>query len=162
MSEAAYPYAGVDQVCAYNPANTTGVTVTTWSWVACGGVYPPATPCSGTQTPYIPSVNEIKAALQAQPLSIAIEAITPGFQLYQSGVFNGKYCGTILDHAVDMVGWGVDSATGLAYWNVRNSWGTTWGNQGYIWMQIEGAGTDQLVGVCGCQMEPLYTFANTA
>lgn len=116
----------------------------------------------GTQTPYVPSVNEIKGALQLQPLSIAIEAITPGFQLYQSGVFNGKYCGTILDHAVVMVGWGVDSASGLPYWNVRNSWGTSWGNQGYIWMEIMGTGTQQLNGVCGCQMEPLYPWTNKA
>lgn len=136
MSETAYPYKAVDQPCAYNANNTTGVTVTNWSWVACASGYPANPPCQGTQTPYIPSVNEIKKALQGQPLSISIEANKPGFQAYSTGVFSSTHCGTMLDHAVDMVGWGVDSVSGLSYWNVRNSWGSSWGNNGYIWMGI--------------------------
>lgn len=162
MSEAAYPYTATDTPCVYNASNTTGVTVVDWSWVACANPYPSNPPCKGTASPYIPSVNQIMTALQGQPLSISIEANKMGFQMYQSGVFDDTHCGTRLDHAVDMVGWGFDAASGLSYWNIRNSWGTSWGNQGYIWMAIQGTGADQQVGICGCQMEPVYPFANTA
>jgi cathepsin L len=62
----------------------------------------------------------------------------------------------MLDHAVLMVGWGVDAASGLEYWNVKNSWGADWGNQGYIWLAITTDGN----GTCGCQMEPAFPTAN--
>lgn len=158
MFEADYPYTATDTPCAYSSTNNSGVTVTNWSWSACAQPYPGN--CMGTQSPYIPSVDEIKASLMGQPLSISIEANKPGFQAYSTGVFGSTHCGTMLDHAVVMVGWGVDSGSGLPYWNVRNSWGTSWGNQGYIWMEIQGTGTDQMVGVCGCQMEPVYPYSN--
>jgi len=107
-------------------------------------------------------VDEIKTALQGQPLSISICAMKAQFSFYSGGVFDDPHCGTQLDHAVDMVGWGFDSASGLPYWNVRNSWGTSWGDNGYIWMAIQGTGTENPVGTCGCQMEPVYPWANNA
>ena len=40
------------------------------------------------------------------------------------------HCGKSLDHCVQLTGWGVQNST--EYWNVRNSWGDDWGEQGYI------------------------------
>jgi len=78
------------------------------------------------------SCVDLMAAVQKQPVSVAIEADQPGFMNYASGIFSGT-CGTALDHAVLVVGYGTDGAD--EYWKVKNSWGTTWGDQGYIRMK---------------------------
>jgi C1A family cysteine protease len=76
------------------------------------------------------------------------------FQHYTSGVFDSDKCGTKLDHAVLVAGYGTDS-TGAPYWILKNSWGTTWGEKGYMQVQIvDGA------GICGIQMGPLYPTSN--
>jgi hypothetical protein len=51
--------------------------------------------------------------------------------------------------AVIVVGWGTSGTT--EYWTVRNSWGTSWGERGYIRMAITSG-----AGVCGVQVQPLY------
>jgi len=68
--------------------------------------------------------------LDTQPISVAIEA-NAAFQLYKSGVFD-SHCGQNLNHGVLAVGYGTDS--GKDYWKVKNSWGTSWGEKGYIRM----------------------------
>jgi len=65
------------------------------------------------------------------PVSIAIEADQSSFQFYSSGVFTGP-CGSNLDHGVTLVGYGTDETTSLDYWIVKNSWGSSWGENGYI------------------------------
>jgi len=75
----------------------------------------------------------LMAALAKQPVSIAIEADQMVFQHYQSGVLSSSACGNNLDHAVLAVGYGMDGTT--PYWKVKNSWGPTWGEQGYVRFQ---------------------------
>jgi len=91
----------------------------------------------------------MKAALQSGVLSVSIEADKPVFQRYSTGIFNSTSCGTSLDHAVAVVGWGKSGST--EYWIMRNSWGKSWGESGYMQMEITSG-----KGICGVQMEPLY------
>lgn len=98
-------------------------------------------------------------ALAAQPVSVGIEADQRAFQLYSSGVFTDS-CGTNIDHAVLLVGYGHDDASNLDYYILKNSWGTTWGDQGYIYL---GKGTDRAgktynggKGQCGVLMMGAY------
>ena len=98
----------------------------------------------------------MKAALMVQPLAVAIEADKLCFQTYKSGVLNNSRCGTTLDHAVLAVGFGVDAATGLSYWLVKNSWNTTWGDAGFIKLAITGDDA----GTCGVQSDPQSVTSN--
>jgi cathepsin L len=92
--------------------------------------------------------NALGAAVDMGPVSVAIEADQAGFQMYKGGVFNGV-CGKNLDHGVLVVGYGHDTTSNLDYWKVKNSWGTSWGEAGYIRMVRN---QDE----CGIADEPSY------
>jgi hypothetical protein len=94
----------------------------------------------------------LKEAVANGPVSIAIEADTRYFQSYSSGVLTSSTCGTTLDHGVLIVGYGSDS--GQMYWLVKNSWGTSWGDDGYVKIARSESASDG--GVCGIAMEASY------
>jgi len=78
----------------------------------------------------IPEVEQIKQAIvQYGPVAVSVY-VNRAFQTYRSGVFNGCEAGTI-NHAVTLVGWDDSQGPG-GVWFVRNSWGTNWGESGYM------------------------------
>jgi len=84
----------------------------------------------------------LQSNLNNQPCTVAVDAGSADWQSYKSGIYNGR-CGKQLNHAILAVGY-TD-----AYWIVKNSWGTAWGVQGYIYM-IRGK------NICGVASEPSY------
>jgi KDEL-tailed cysteine endopeptidase len=94
----------------------------------------------------------LKAAVAQQPVAIAIEADTRYFQSYSSGVLTSSSCGTNLDHGVLIVGYGEEN--GQKYWQVKNSWSTTWGDNGYV--KIARSESTNDAGICGIAMQPSF------
>jgi len=94
------------------------------------------------------SSDALKAQIAKGPVSVAIQANKPVFQLYKKGVITSTKCGTKLDHGVLAVGYGVDATEG-PYYIVKNSWGASWGEEGYVRIGIVDGD-----GICGIQMEP--------
>jgi hypothetical protein len=127
-----YPYKGVDGKCQYSKSCMRFQN-------------------KGYKDVQANSVAQLQAALQNGPVSVAVEADQQAFQFYSSGVVTGN-CGTQLDHGVLVVGYG--DLNGKQYWKVKNSWGPSWGNKGYIYiLRKDGE------GVCGIQMQPSYPTA---
>lgn len=91
------------------------------------------------------TVDQLKAAIVQGPVSVAIEADQTAFQLYKSGVLT-EGCGQNLDHGVLAVGYGTEN--GQDYFLVKNSWGESWGDKGFIKL-----GTNN---VCGILDQPVY------
>jgi C1A family cysteine protease len=94
----------------------------------------------------------LAAAVSKHPVAIAIEADTRYFQSYSGGILDSTSCGTSLDHAVEIIGYG--SENGVDYWNVRNSWGSSWGESGYV--RIKKTSSTNDIGICGVAAEPSF------
>jgi len=94
----------------------------------------------------------LKAAVAQQPVAVAIEADTRYFQSYSGGILDSASCGTTLDHGVLTVGYGEEN--GQKYWLVKNSWGTTWGDKGYVKIARSDSTNDK--GICGIAMDPSF------
>jgi len=122
-TETSYPYHARNQACQFKPADV-----------------------EAKITSYKTISNEADmktATATVAPLSICVDASQ--WQFYSSGVMTPSQCGTSLDHCVQIVGY--DTSVNPPYWNVRNSWGTNWGMQGFIRLEY---GHD----TCGLSKEP--------
>lgn len=131
--------------------------------------------CSEEEYPYLATVNKCKSCkpvvkitsyvnveanntdalmtvVSQQPVSVAVEADGIDWQFYMNGVLTDA-CGLNIDHGVLVVGYGTDSVYG-DYWKVKNSWGSNWGENGYIRL---GRGVKyEPAGECGILMIPSY------
>jgi len=110
-SQADYPYTARDGTCKTTCKNIPETKVTGYVDIKEG------------------DENGLADAVALTPVSVAIEADQVAFQFYKSGIFTAA-CGTNLDHGVLAVGY--DKTPGQNYWIVKNSWGATWGENGYI------------------------------
>ncbi|KAM0944642.1 putative actinidain [Dioscorea sansibarensis] len=111
-----YPYTGQDGSCNTEKENIKAVTIDGYQDVA-------------------PNENALLCAVVKQPVSVGIDASSIDFQLYTGGIYDGD-CSSDpddIDHAVLIVGYG--SEKNIDYWIVKNSWGTSWGMQGYIYIR---------------------------
>jgi len=116
--ESAYPYTARDGTCRLNK----GAIV-----AKLGG--------SGYK-----SISKDEAVIQSSlttvsPFSICVDASS--WQFYSSGVMTADQCGSSVDHCVQLIGYDTTGAKqAKSYWTVRNSWGTDWGFQGLILLEM--------------------------
>lgn len=151
--EGAFKYVIEHGQCALSSyAYTSGVSKTGGSCQKCAAVVEISS-CSDVKRN---DQVSLKAAVLQQPVAIAIEADTRYFQSYSSGVLTSTSCGTTLDHGVLIVGYGEES--GQKYWLVKNSWGTTWGDAGYVKIGRSDSTNDP--GICGIAMDPSFPTAS--
>lgn len=120
-----YPYIGYKSTCKYNSANGI-LNVASYVNIANGDV-------AGHMN-----------ALVNGPVAVAMAASSSVFSMYKSGILSSTACGTSLNHAVTMIGYGTENGTN--YWIIKNSWGANWGESGYF--RILKSSTNG-AGICG-------------
>jgi len=130
-TEASYPYTARDGTCKSSGISTA---------IPEGGVTGYTDVSSGD--------NDLMSALNGNPVSVAVEADQSAFQGYSGGIVSSG-CGTNLDHGVLAVGY--DSTEG--YFKVKNSWGSSWGDNGYLKISTSG-------NVCGIKSQPSFPKVN--
>jgi C1A family cysteine protease len=123
-TNSSYPYTAKDGTCKFD-ASKIAAAISSYSW----GI----TPCNTIATHQCNNQNEtgLWSVVYNSPQSICVDA--QHWNLYQKGIYNGecKYGYYDLDHCVHLTGYGTES-DGTKYWLVKNSWGTSWGEAGYI------------------------------
>ena len=119
-TEDSYPYIDGDEECKFNN-DTIGATISSYKNIL-----------SGNEAALQAAVSEIG------PISVAMDASPIGLQFYFSGIFSSFFCGNSLDalnHGLLAVGYGSQKTIfgqEKDYWLIKNSWGKSWGIQGYL------------------------------
>jgi len=125
-----YPYTAADGSCKFRKTNVQA-RITDWKYVT-------STKSETVMRDYVGTTG---------PLSICVDASS--WQFYNGGVL--KTCGNSIDHCVQIVGYG--AVSGTQAWIVRNSWGASWGERGYIYLEY---GKDM------CALAQVVTTVTTA
>ncbi|XP_076918994.1 cysteine protease Amb a 11.0101-like [Bidens hawaiensis] len=106
----------------------------------------------------IPKNDEaaVMKAVAHQPVTFSMDPMNDGFMFYKEGIYTGP-CGLNVQHAMLHVGYD-EAPDGTKYYIVRNSWGDSWGEKGYIRMQ---RGVANVEGLCNMYLDstfPLKSF----
>jgi len=117
-----YPYTAANGTCQYNASKGSGAII--------GYLNVPKNMNSKNRI----DTGPMKNALKKGPVSVGVAASSTAFQNYSGGIL-GKGCGTQVDHGILAVGWGKNSA-GHAYLLVKNQWGTNWGTNGFLMIDM--------------------------
>lgn len=133
-SESEYRYTGRDGTCKAS---------------SCGTKY---NHNSGYKTTTKDSESSLETAVAAGCVSVSVDAGGVSWQFYSGGIMDGS-CGTRLDHGVLAVGYGVSGSE--KYWKVKNSWGTSWGEKGYIRI-CKACNKNGDAGECGINKDDCY------
>jgi len=99
--------------------------------------------------------NDQRALLRAvssSPVAVGICGTDQGFVAYESGVFDSRDCCITQNHALLIVGYGHDKKLKADFWLAQNSWGQSWGEQGYIRLLRSADGNS--TGQCGLATSP--------
>lgn len=116
VNEAEYPFKDMAGICQYFPQSHTGVAVRNYS----------AYDFSGQE-------EVMKSVLaESGPLVVIVDAIS--WQDYLGGIIQHHCSSHNANHAVLITGY--DTTGEVPYWIVRNSWGTSWGDNGYAYIKI--------------------------
>ncbi|CAI5468228.1 unnamed protein product [Closterium sp. Yama58-4] len=128
-----YPYTASDQpACDAESAAVKQAQITGWE-----------------QVPAF-DVQAMVQAVSQHPIIAFVDASTNDFRMYRSGFYNGN-CSADVNHAVLIVGYGVDKVNG-PYWVIKNTWGRAWGENGYMYLAMTSG-----AGKCGInQIPPIY------
>jgi KDEL-tailed cysteine endopeptidase len=133
-SRSSYPYTGAKGSCA---AASCAVVART----------------NGVKSVTPNSQSALEAAVRGVPVVVAVDAGTSAWQFYRSGVVTSG-CSNALNHAVLLVGYGSDATTGTQFWRIKNSWGSGWGEAGYV--RLARGSAYGASGMCGVLAQPAY------
>ncbi|XP_040375989.1 ervatamin-B-like [Oryza brachyantha] len=96
--------------------------------------------------------RQLALAVARQPVTVYIDVSAPEFQFYKGGVFRGPCNAGRVNHAVTVVGY-CENIGGDKYWIAKNSWGSDWGDQGYVYLAKDVLSPQ---GTCGLATSPFY------
>lgn len=134
MNETDYPYKASRGTCLFDPSKAI---------VKVSATYP-----LKKKKPE----NMQNAIISFGPIAVSLDA--GKFQFYHNGIMNGTGCSSSKhNHAVLVVGWGVDPNTKTKYWIIKNSWGPYWGENGYVRLVRN-------INACGVENDPTFAITN--
>jgi C1A family cysteine protease len=123
VREASFTYRGADAPCG--GPYTHPYKLSDWNFIGTNSKYSWTTP----------TIQQIKQAIYSYGAVGTTICVGSKFRGYTGGIFNvdeASVCHGGINHAVVLVGWNDDEGTDKGYWILKNSWGSTWGERGYM------------------------------